>query len=160
MMIAPADFEPLDDGGVVRRHEVFEDPRRGGRRQPARAEVVFERDRDAVQRPEQRRPRPVRRRAARARSSALLGRNRVKRVQLAVDVARCDRDARRHTSLARELACAQSARRSSAAVRSVGAHPNTRGTLNRPACVAASGALASASSRGSVVQGSSARSIG
>ena len=43
-------LEPRDDGGVERRHERLEDPRRGGRPDAARAEVVLERDRHAGQR--------------------------------------------------------------------------------------------------------------
>ena len=42
--------EPGDDGGVVRRDEVLEHARRGGRHEPARADVVLHRDRHAEER--------------------------------------------------------------------------------------------------------------
>ena len=47
---APAASSRVDDRGVVRRHEVLEDLRRGGRPDAARAQVVFQRDGHAGQR--------------------------------------------------------------------------------------------------------------
>ena len=122
-------LEPRDHGGVVRRHEGFEHPRRGGRADAARAEVVLERDRARRQRrvaPARRgRDRSRRRAPAPVRAVTVLkacsaGRSRVDaRQRLAADLDRGLRPPGAQSRIAKLV--------------DGRAHPMTRGTRKRPA---------------------------
>ena len=149
-------FEPLDDRRVVRRHERLEDLRRGRRPDTSRADVVLERDGHAGQRPiAPARPIAIERRRPLER---LFRGDGVEGVQSGLGCV--DRGERRladvdRGSIARADGVAESRERVRGCSRP---HPMTRGTLNRPASRAGSGALASASRRSSDGRTPSSRS--
>ena len=157
-------FQALDGRRGEGRHEALEDPRGGGGRHVARAEVVLHRHRHAEQRPiggrgvlgvERRRPRQHPRRID-VQEGAEPAAGRVAAIE--PGDARQERlgDLRRR----RLLAANRLARLARGPLVDGAAHPITFGTRNRPEPRAASGALRSAASRLSDGFGSSGRSVG
>ena len=149
---SPAAFARVHAAGVVRRAVSLEDPRAGGGLLAARAEVVLERDRHALQ-PRAALARP----AASASASAVRGADAQERVQRRRPAARSGRGRPRpahgsDTSRASSSSTQRSAVRPSVSI--IPAPPRRRHP-EVPSCTA--GAPASTSSRGQDGRGSSGR---